>query len=342
MTSAPPSTGIESARAELRRLLPQAAEPHVALFGQPQREPDGNNGYRPLSDARWLQSLRAALVETDPIGSALKATRTAVERFRLTELWQQIRADPDAGADPAGWPGRRAREATAGQTKYVRRRVEESALELLHHAFYGFEPGRPVAPWAVGVLRNRMHDIFREPIPEPIPTGHAAGDRASAHDAVEAVREEFLVLRAALDGANFFPGPANVDYYAVFVFDLRMRLAERLAAADAVEPAPLAVAANWLPWPAWVGPRRFRPGWPRLAEVWAEAVRIGRIPRGRGSRVAFIGECVRAAPSPLVWANATWNQWVCRAREDLRPRVAPAVWEGSLQHLFCELGGRSL
>lgn len=333
MTTAPP-TPVDLVRAELRRLLPPAAHLLVDAVDQPQG----------MTDRQWAAALRAALGPDNE--AAVVAAQEAVARFRVTGLERAVRAGLDL--DPDWWAERLA----ADQLAYVRQRLEDKALDHLLAAFHGYDPARPLGPWAAAVLQNRLQDQFRakrredraldhlraaaEGSPADPPQVDESDDGSSeAEDPSAAVAAAFAPLNAALAAADLLPDPGAVDYYAVFVFDLRVRLGERLGAADEADPCPLRTAANYLPWPGWVGPRRFRDGWPRLADLWAEAARRGR---ALGRRPAFVGGCARAVDPTVDWVDNTWNQWTHRGRERVRPRVPGAVWADFIEPLL--IGGR--
>lgn len=236
--------------------------------------------------------------------------------------------DDDARAGMAELADR----ASRGATRQQRADLLADAPTILWEAFGGYDRGRLFAPWAVTVLRRKLITEQRRA------RRAAARDRlAPAGDAAvgggEDVAAWFREAGAALAAAVFFPDRAGGhDFYALCWLDARLRAAEALRGPDTNVPN-LSGAAAVFPWPVWVGPRRFTPAWPRLADLWGDLAGPDRYPAG-GRRL----DAVRAALGRLTpgtsFEDNTWHQWVSRAAALVRGRMEAEAWEKSFRHLF--------
>lgn len=327
-------------------LPPAAALRHAVIFALAEHIPTGHAAAptvaewadrlgqpQPESDRHWGMGFNRALRAVAAVTATQAETWVdiaigAVERWRLKQLLGAIEQD-DARCDPTTWGRDRANEVSARRPVQARQDLADNALDHLQRAFHRYDPARPLRPWAHTILVRRLSDSIRRSRSRTSPPAEWPHRDAPADPParLDLLRELPTVVWAA----HRFPDePDGVDYHAVFVLEVRLRLAERCADL----PDPLISAEELLPWPAWVGPRRFRPGWPRLGDIWAAMRPRERIPPA--GRVALVAECVRAVGSDLCLAPATWNQWIKRAKDRVRESVGEDTWEVLFGQLFLD------
>jgi len=195
-------------------------------------------------------------------------------------------------------------------------------------------PERPFDPWAVTVLRHKLITGMRRARRAeardrraPSPSGGASAPGG------EDLAGWFREAGAALEGAVFFPDRAGgYDFYALCWLDARLRAAEALRGSATNVPNWSAADAVF-PWPAWVGPRRFAPAWPRLADLWADLARPDHDPAG-GRRLDAVRTALNRLTPGTSFQDNTWHQWVSRAAALVRERMEVGAWEQSFRHLF--------
>ncbi|VTS01031.1 hypothetical protein [Tuwongella immobilis] len=129
----------------------------------------------------------------------------------------------------------------------------------------------------------------------------------------DGLQKRFEVIKATLRDFDFFPRNAgNIDYFAVLLMDLRLRLAERLVQNRMGDA--LAEAERLIPWEPWMLPRRIKRDWPRLGDWWrrivARASESGRIDRLESLRITL-----RELLPDAEWTDNSWTRNVVRARD---------------------------
>lgn len=135
-------------------------------------------------------------------------------------------------------------------------------------------------------------------------------------------RERFAqtlrVLEALRDQCDsisqFVQTKAKVDYYAIFIFSVRLRLAEIMKGTR--EDQDRGELVEWLfPWRAGEECRRFRDGWPTLEQVWSQCRSIISSPPNVVTVDQICQIVDRLSDSRQSLSNTQWNQWVKRAKD---------------------------
>jgi hypothetical protein len=303
------------------------------------------------AERTWFAQLRAALAAAPALSATLaEAVHSQLQRLVWEARWQGLKAallqpgeEPITDAEAIRRIEALAARAFAGGSEQERRDFLAEAPCLLRDAFARFEATRPFNPWAWGVLRHKSIDQYRRRRRERARDKHtaAATDDGEAWGDARALLRE---VRAWLDTAVFFPSQADgVDFYAVFVLELRLRWAEQVgrlsipAAAEGGAGAVAALVDHFLPWRPWERPRRVKLGWPALADLWEHLTSCGAVPP-EGRRVdAVVAAVGRLAPAltraePLL--PATWIKWVNRGKKRFQETLPEDVWGELFARMF--------
>lgn len=173
---------------------------------------------------------------------------------------------------------------------------------------------------------------------EPIDTRQSCeqeelGDLRHQYPQVETWLRE---IRNVLDRVGQRNTGAGVNYHAVMLLSLRLKLAAIMAGAP--EHTDQADYLAWcLPWRDHEETMTLRPGWPNLAVIWSAF----REPLGQPPNVLSSAEACQGITKLLggqaTLALATWNQWVKRAKERLRSQMNDAeAWQRCFAPLFAD------
>jgi hypothetical protein len=237
------------------------------------------------------------------------------------------------GPDPYDWTAELAQAVSVARPPHIRQELAENAFEYLEKAIHTYDATQPLVPWARRVLWRRQIDLYhRKRRTESLITDPDDPHRERSGDEW---RVAFQTITDTLAAVDLYPTPSGPDLFAAVVFDFRLRVAKRTRGCDEADPTPLATVAGYLPWPKWLGPRRFTPELPRVADIWLEAERHIRLPI-RTAPVAFLGECIATLAPEVPWNPATWRKWVERGEEGVRKQIPSEIWLRYFQPLFIE------
>jgi DNA-directed RNA polymerase specialized sigma24 family protein len=192
-------------------------------------------------------------------------------------------------------------------------------------------------------LRRRRGDLLDRArtgqAGDALPVLEAVADHRGEADCTEAaarLADLFVRLRKILDRIGWEPSRA-VDYYALLLVELRVRMAACFTKSLGVEPASASDTADrverWLPWREAEGRRRFRADLPILEHYWRD------VRERLGKRALRSLDLVEALNRPLTSGHvsvAVWDQWMKRMRRETRQRVRPGEWESFFARLLPE------
>jgi len=131
----------------------------------------------------------------------------------------------------------------------------------------------------------------------------------------------------------------TIDYFAVFLVQLRWVVAERIRKGlSEWELEGLGkrseIVEFLLPWTGEESQRRFREGWPRIAEIWkAMAVVMEQTDRAL-SFTQFQELLEKRHPEAVDLRADVWHQWVRRAKKAAQSLVGPGDWDECLGRLL--------
>jgi len=295
----------------------------------------------PADIPTWKQAIRDTLL-VQSFGSALidalvdKAQGAAQDYY-----WQQLKE-----ALAAGWPKAPnpltdndaiCRIRQLAQKAIPDGRGKQDAIEgapaTLLFAFQKFDRTRRFNPWARSVLHHDAVDQIRRAVRVHLHDGLDSRTASESPSTWEEIAERLGATRRLLDEAMFFPdSAAGVDYYAAFVLEMQLRLAERLS--DHTDEPLHQLLGRLLPWRPWEQPRRIKPGWPTLAQLWLWLRDHQLLPPHPGRSEALTQALSGLAGESKCCLSATWNKWVNRAKDRLQRSLRPRQWAESFGTLF--------
>jgi hypothetical protein len=269
---------------------------------------------RAVSETRW-QQLKDAVASELPDRTAPLSDAEVLGRLRA--LARQVVRD---------WPQDR------------RQQLSDDAPGTIMAAFANFNRTRPFSPWARQVLwyhaiDELRRDEFQDHRPAEALDGFAASWSSDSRTWADLVGM-LDAFRSLFNRIVFFPDRADgVDYYAAIILEFRLRLAQRLGF-DA------AVLEQHLPWAGWELPRRIKPGWPTLGQLWRWLLEHCTAESRPADVVARA--CKELTPVQHdVLLEFPWNTWINRAKKKVQESIASGPMMDFFAALFPNRSGNS-
>jgi DNA-directed RNA polymerase specialized sigma24 family protein len=154
-------------------------------------------------------------------------------------------------------------------------------------------------------------------------------------DPADELAGRFARAREVLDRVAW-PQGRGVDYYAVFLLALRVRVAlewRRIPGGEPLAPGASADrAATSLPWREQEQGRRFLAELPPLAECW-QALRLVLDLPALGVQEVVAALNASWPPDQAITVGR-WNQWTSRARQRAQACIPPDEWQTLFAHWF--------
>ncbi len=216
---------------------------------------------------------------------------------------------------------------------------------------YNPEKGK-LLPWCATVVCNRAGDEMRHLERDAL--GHASAGKGTdkEHDTLDEMKdtragvtpgEEELSLiveqvRRLCDQVADQP-KGKIDYFAVLLVQIRWVVSERIRKGlSEWELEGLGkrseIVEFLLPWTEAESQRRFREGWPRIAEIW-EAMAVVMEQTDQALSFTQFQELLEKRHSEAVDLRAdVWHQWVRRAKKAAHSLVGAEDWEKCLGRLL--------
>jgi hypothetical protein len=235
--------------------------------------------------------------------------------------------------------------------------LQPAAIEsLLVQKIANFDPRRGrFAAWCYVVVRNDAISKLRRLDKDAL--GHASTGQSGEKTAdrleflespergalvEERFNEEINRIRGTLDGLATIPG-REIDYFAVFLVQLRWTISERLrkSLADwdlAVLGQRSELVEYCLPWNENESQRRFKQDWPAIGGIW-KAMGVAMDRSDRPFSFDQFQKLLEASCDQAGNLTADlWHHWTKRAKVEARKHVPPEDWDRSFGRWFPDRG----
>jgi len=198
--------------------------------------------------------------------------------------------------------------------------------------------------WCVKVVRNNALDKVRHLNRDAL--GHTSTGifletkdaRAGVTQGEEKLSEIVERVRGLCDLVAKQP-KGKIDYFSVLLVQIRWVVAERIRKGLSEWELeglgkPSEIVEFLLPWTEEESQRRFREGWPRIAEIW-EAMAVVMTQTDRALSFTQFQELLEKRHPEAVDLRAdVWHQWVRRAKKAAQSLIGPGDWDQCLGHLL--------
>jgi hypothetical protein len=163
----------------------------------------------------------------------------------------------------------------------------------------------------------------------------------SIEQATRTLGRDLRSVRQILDQIAWAPSPARrIDYYAVLLVQIRWAFFERLHGNLPSSDLVAFGVKTWsrliescLPWNAAEGGRRFKTGWPTLADMWAAM--SGQIEQVESLAFEEFHSILGAlSPETASLTPDLWRHWVKRAKDAAREKIDPSDWDRLFRRLL--------
>lgn len=239
---------------------------------------------------------------------------------------------------------------------------------LFDRASAGYDPTRNCfKPWCIAVLRNWATDLVRKrtrkrkpprtsdipdqtngrPASEPDPSlDHTtivemavSNDRlANEPDhrperprsvvTVEGISRWSQAFRQVLDGIAWRCEKKDIDYFAVLLLNLRLKIAARVFDVGFASPdEPAKYVASLLPWHPDEEQRLLSKSLPTLGQVWQALASDMNKPPTSKSLCVVVNQLAAEQGCSASLNDGCWRKWCERAREEAEKRTNPEQWQ---------------